>query len=483
MKWMSPVCVRNIAIVVLLIAGGIMASCGGEGGNGAGLDRGAGLVAAEPGKYLPEHGKLVVTVTDPGGEPVANARVDVYFLSQAAAARTASSNKDGVATFEAVAEQAQVLVTHPLGRYLNRQVMVRQSGTTALSAVLQIVSPLTVALLPVTVPAGGISADRTELALRVTVVSQVSMNFGTNLGLEECSVGCGNGPVQAFVEDIESGLRSDPTLAQQPYSVLLLMEQSRRVPKYDPYGLRTLAARNFIRKARSSPKADLIAVAGFAGEGGDASSPPLLLQLPLWVPPGTTTVFSSERLAQEAALDSLEHMVGGSAPVFGALQAAMSLTAAQVPASGRPSIVALLGGGDDSGVTESQQQAALLALRQKQTDTGIQSILFACERNGNSADRRQLARIAAALSAPVIHALIEENPGSPTDGLYSALDFAADMLAGTTVRSLKAVIRLKVNSPARFISGTTLEGILYLESDLCQWGCEPLTMHFAVEVP
>jgi hypothetical protein len=35
MRWLNPVCVRNAAIVVLLVLGGILASCGGEGSRAA----------------------------------------------------------------------------------------------------------------------------------------------------------------------------------------------------------------------------------------------------------------------------------------------------------------------------------------------------------------------------------------------------------------------------------------------------------------
>ncbi len=31
MRWLSPVCLRNIAIVILFVMGGILSSCGGEG--------------------------------------------------------------------------------------------------------------------------------------------------------------------------------------------------------------------------------------------------------------------------------------------------------------------------------------------------------------------------------------------------------------------------------------------------------------------
>lgn len=54
---------------------------------------------------------------------------------------------------------------------------------------------------------------------------------------------------------------------------LLVLDQCRRVADYDPCDPRTLAAKHFIRRACSSTQAGLVAVAGFAGQGGEDSGP------------------------------------------------------------------------------------------------------------------------------------------------------------------------------------------------------------------
>ncbi len=270
--------------------------------------------------------------------------------------------------------------------------------------------------------------------------------------------------------------------AQGPYSALLLLDQSR-VADYDPYDLRTLAAKRFIRGARSTPQADLIAVAGFAGTGAGASSPPKLQQLPLWAPPNSATLFSADRFAQEAAVDVLRPLVGGGAPVFDALRAAMTLTAAQAPATGRRAIVALLGGGDNSGLSESQRQAALASLRQQQADTGIQVVLVSSRLAEESAERQNLADLAAALRAPIIYAGYPKEWSVRLDGLFSALDLAADLVAGSALPTMDAVFRMKSDQPGGFQTGSTVHDTIFVESEQCSVGCGELPFPFAAGIP
>jgi hypothetical protein len=449
-----------------------------------------------------------VAVTDPDGEPLANATVTVYDGQQTASVGTADSDQNGMVTIGAVPSAALVTVSHPLGYSRIEVADVRQTGSTALIAIVQPAFPVTAALLPVTVPAASISVDRTELDLQVSIVASAAGHFvpssygiyhGTQeptpyLRLGDCTIwldssrvapNCGyetDGHVTALQFAYDP--IGTPTLpaAQGPYSVLLLLDQSLRAADYDPYVLRTFAAKHFIRRARAGVQPDLIAVAGFAGRGGDTSRPPLLQHLPLWAAPHAGTVFSADRSAQEAAVDSLVPLVGGTAPVFDALSAALTLTAAQAPATGRRAIVALLGGGDDSGRSESQRQAALASLRQQQADTGIQVVLIAGRLDEDSVERKNLAELAAALRAPMIYAGYPRDWRWYGDGLYSALDLAADLLAGAALPSVAAAFRMKSDQPGGFQSGPTLHGTLWIESDVCPMGCWELPLEFAVDI-
>ena len=493
----------NASFVAVLALAAALAACGGGGGTPS---------PSAPQPDAVATGTLTVTVTDPEGEPLANAMVTVYNGQQTVVIGTAASDQDGMVTFNAVPSTALVTVIHPLGYCRIEVADVRQAGSTALTAIVQPasaqpVSPVTVALHPVTVVAGSTSADGTELELHVAIVASEKARFMPSsygsyaasqptpyLRLDDCIVWLdslrttptcvyeSSGRVAATDFSFDPVGTPAAPAARGPYSALLLLDQSRRVADYDPYDLRTLAAKHFIRRARSSTQADLVAVAGFAGQGGDASWPPLLQQLPLWAPPHTATVFSADRFAQEAAVDTLRPLVGGTAPVFDALGAALTLTAAQAPTTGRRAIVALLGGGDDSGLSESQRHAALVSLRQQQADTGIQVVLIAGRLDGDSVQRKNLAELAAALRAPIIYSGYPKDWRETGDGLYLALDLAADLLAGSALPSVEAVFRMKSDQPGGFQSGPTLHGTLWIESDLCPMGCAELPLEFAVDI-
>jgi len=497
----------NASVVALLLLAVVLASCGGDGGSPTSPGGGGTPSVSAPPPVAAGTGSLTVTVTDPNGEPLANAMVDVFNGQQTAVVGTAASDQDGMVTFKAVPSTALVYVNHPLGHCRIEVADVRQAGSTALTAIVQPASPVTVALHPVTVAAGSISADRSELELHVAIVASEKARFEPSsygsyaasqptpyLRLDDCMVWLDSlrtTPTCVFESSGRVSAKDfsfDPVgtpvapSARGPYSALLLLDQSRRVADYDPYDLRTLAAKHFIQRARSSTQADLVAVAGFAGQGRDVALPPLLQQLPLWAPPHTATVFSADRFAQEAALDTLRPLVGGTAPVLDALGAALTLTAAQAPATGRRAIVALLGGGDDSGLSESQRHAALASLRQQQADTGIQVVLIAGRLDGDSVERKTLAELAAALRAPIIYSGYPKDWREKGDGLYSALDLAADLLAGSALPSVEAVFRMKSDQPGGFQSGPTLHGTLWIESDLCPMGCAELPLEFAVDI-
>ena len=497
----------NASVVALLVLAAVLASCGGDGGSLTNPGGSGTPSPSAPPPAAPPTGSLTVTVTDPDGKALANAVVTVYDGQQTALVDIADSDQNGMVTIGAVPSAALVYVDHPLGHSRIEIADVRQTGSTEITAIVQAASPVTVALLPVTIPAGSISADRTELELHVSIVASEKGRFEPSsygsyaasqptpyLRLDDCMVWLdslrttptcvyeSSGRVTATGFSFEPVGVPAPPAARGPYSALLLLDQSRRVADYDPYGLRTLAAKHFIRRARSSTQADLIAVAGFAGQGGDASRPPLLQQLPLWAPPDAATVFTADRFAREAAVDSLEPLVGGSAPVFDALGAALRLTAVQAPATGRRAIVALLGGGDDSGLSESQRQAALDSLRQQQADTGIQVVLIAGRLDAHSVERKNLAELASALRAPIIYAGYPRDYREDRDGLYSALDLAADLLAGSALPSVEAVFRMKSDQPSGFQSGPALHGTLWIESDVCPMGCWELPLEFAVDI-
>jgi hypothetical protein len=182
----------------------------------------------------------------------------------------------------------------------------------------------------------------------------------------------------------------------------------------------------------------------------------------------------------------LEPYVGGTAPVFESLQAAMHVSAERAP-SGNRAIVAMLGGGEDRELSEAARRSALAALRQQRGATGIQSVLIVGA-PAWSVDRLAVADLAAALRAPAISLGVSRNTQdfaarSWDAGSFAAFDLAADLIGGLPLPTLSATFRVKAGSPTTFAAGTTLYGVVYVESEICPMGCWEIPLEFAVEIP
>lgn len=467
-------------------------------------------------------GTLTVSVTDPEGQPLAGASVNVFNVAQTATVGSAKTGTNGLATVGSVPAAARVYVHHEFGTsYRNTNVGVAQEGATFLEVTLQPARPQpTVALLPVSISPGSVSADRSELALEVTIVASAAAPFvpagygdysprsTPSLGLAlgdwdewgsprpcfvwldrtrtapSCGTPWGESPYTVSVEEFAyDAAGTVPVLAVQSptQSTMLVMDQSERVRDLDPAVRRSFAARHFIARVVTSSQWNSLAVAGFAGDG---NGPAALPERPLWVPRGSGTAFSTDRAVLEAGVGILEPLVGGSAPVFGALRAAFALTAAEAP-SGNRAVVALLGGGDDSDMSDSARQAALAVLRQQRDDAGIQSILITAAPEAQRGERLALAELSAALRAPAISLGVTYDSSAHTwaSGSFAALDLAADLIDGVPLPTLSAVFRVKADHPDAFPPGTTLHGAIYVESIICPMGCWEIPLEFAVEIP
>jgi hypothetical protein len=381
----------------------------------------------------------------------------------------------------------------------------------------------TVALLPVSIKPGSVSADRGELTLEVTLVASSAAPF-TPAGYGDYSpestpslgLALGqwdrDGQRQCFVW--LDRMRIEPTCgtpwgSESPYTVsverftydrdgsvpqlgtqgparsaLLLMDQSRRVAELDPGTRRSFALRRFIERVFDRGQLKSLSLAGFAGTS--ESAPSALPSQPLWLPLGAGSPFSTDVAVLKPVVGMLEPYVGGTAPVFEAMQAAINVAAASAP-SGNRAIVAMLGGGDDRDMSEAARRSALAALGRQHAASGIQSVLIVGAPTW-SAERLAVAGVAAALHAPAISlGLAAADPRGAVQtwaaGSFAAFDLAADLIAGSPLPTLSAAFRVKAKSPATFSAGTTLYGVVYVESDSCPMGCAEIPLEFAVEIP
>jgi hypothetical protein len=474
-------------------------------------------------------GTLTVSVSDPEGQPLADAAVSVYNPNQGAAVGVARTGSTGVATIESVPAAVRVYVHHPFSEsYSNQSFTVAHQGVSFLAVTLLPARPRpTVALLPVTIPAESVSTDRSELRLQVTIVASpaapfVPAGYGDYTDISTPSLGLALGkfddtdpfetPRNCFVwMDRNRTVPSCGPWGEPPYrvsveafdydptgtiptlaalgpadSAMLVMDQSGRVSSLDPEARRSFASRQFIARALAT-RPRYLAVAGFAADGSEPQTAALLPEQPLWTPLGAGTIFSTDRAALVAAVSILEPLVGGSAPVFAAIENALTLTAA-APA-GRRAVVAVLGGGDDGDMGDSARRETLAALDRQRAESAIQAVLIAAARSEDNDARWALAELAAALSAPAI------SLGQPYDsemfggehswraGLFAALDLAADLIDGLPIPTLSAEFRVETVEPGGFLPGTVLYGVVYVESEICPMGCWEIPLEFAVEIP
>jgi hypothetical protein len=465
-------------------------------------------------------GTLTVAVTDVEGSPLVEAHVSVFNRNQTGIVGSGRTGSKGTVTIGSAPAMVLVYVEHEFGVFSrNADVAVTQQGSTLLPVILQADRPRpTVALLPVSIKPGSVSADRSELTLEVTLVASATAPFmpvgigdfsptvfesTPSLGLalgqwdddaqRQCFVwldrtrtepSCGapwgrESPYTVSVERFTYDRNGTvPQLGTQgpARSALLLMDQSRSVAELDPDARRSFALRHFIKRAADRAQPEGLALAGFAGS--DNSSASALPSQPIWLPLGAGSPFATDGAVLKSAVAMLEPYVGGTAPVFEAFQAAMTVTAASAP-SGNRAVVAMLGGGDDRDMSEAARTSALAALRQQRVATGIQSVLIVGAPT-RSTERLALANLAAALHAPAISLGLTQTWAA---GSFAAFDLAADLIGGLPLPTLSAAFRVKAKSPTTFSAGTTLYGVVYVESDSCPMGCAEVPLEFAVEIP
>jgi hypothetical protein len=462
-----------------------------------------------------QNGTLTVAVTDVEGRPLSEAWVWVFNETQTWRIGGAQTNATGVATIESIPPVVRVSVGHPSGEpYSNPAVAVSQQGTTYYAVTLAAARPHpTVALLPVSIPAGSINVDRSELTLQITVVASASAPFqpagygdystnstpslglsvGASDGYGDCYVwldnkrttpSCGDwgpGAYALAVQEFDYAPNGGPAPLGAPIgSAMLLLDQSQRVAPLDGHSRRSFAARAFVHRSFSSSALRPLSITGLARTGGDPVLSTALLQgQPMWSPLGSGSPYSTDRTLLNAGIGMLEPLIGGSAPIFDAFAAALTLAAAEAPA-GTKAIVALLGGGDEDNRSEAEHQAALAALRRQRDETAIQVVLIAGAPRSQPRDRAALAELAAALRAPTISLGVEQTWAS---GSYGALDLAADLLDGLALPTLSAEFRVSGGAPNAFPAGATLAGVVYLESSTCPMGCWEFPIEFVVEIP
>jgi hypothetical protein len=509
--------------IVLAVLGLYLTACGG--GSKAPADPGANtpqIPQSPPPPAVTGTGSLTVIVSDSDGRPIANARVMVYNVGQTEVLGSGLSGVNGAVSLSSLPARVNVSASHAFGYHSQDDVVVSQQGATTLAVRIAAQFPQpTVALLPIEIPASSLSADRSALTLRVTIVASaagafVPAGYGDyspistpSLGLElgdganemrrqcfvwldqrrtvpDCGLPWGTSPYTVSVDEFRyepAGSSAPPTASPLPRRALLLLDQSRRVAALDAGAFRSYAARRFIESVVNLPGLEL-ALAGFAGNAGDPATPALLPARPLWSPLGMASPFTRDESLLKTGVAMLEPLVGGSAPVFGAVDAALDVIEA-TGNSGTRTLVMMLG--DGSELRSPARDLSLSSLRQRVEMTGVHSILIDAVPYLPREDHRDIADLAAAIGATkIVLGVSQDSQGffSQTwpSGTPAALDLAADLLDGKALPTLTATFRINANAGA-FPSGALLRGILSVETAICPMGCWELPVSFAVRIP
>jgi hypothetical protein len=461
-------------------------------------------------------GTLVVTATKPDGEALPGAAVLMSSVSNLPLA-SQRTDRDGVATFTGVGSRVVISVRHDFGVDARaRAVDVAPLGPTRHAVILQPARPRpSIALLPVRILPGSVSSRRNELTLELSVVASAAAPFvplsssatpylttsirddsGTELGscsawtdlsspATTCSQIAGDA-VQFELEQFSYDPRGRAPLPPTPgpSSVALVLDQSRRVASLDPDHVRSFALRQFVGRMTTAAAPKAVAITGLAGSDANLTVPFALPQQPLWSALGAAAAYSTDRVTLETAVNALQPLVGGSAPVFDALTAAIALSDAQAPAGTR-ALIAFLGGGDDRALTGAERTAALSALRQRNDSAGTRAIVVAAIGDGSlPADSRALADLANALRAPTISFGVSQSiTRSWASGSFGALDLAADFVEGTPLPTISVTLRVRANHDGAFAAGAKLRGVVFVQSEICDWDCFQVPVEFAADIP
>lgn len=443
---------------------------------------------------------LEVQVTGPGGIPLAGAEVRVS-TSRYSPGLTRISDAAGMARFDAVSPTFVISASHSFGYHFADAAVIPDNAP--YQARLAHHKQTTVALLPARVISGSVSADRRQLDLAFTLVASASQplapaSYATTSAMPYIALGncwlwlehAQEIPACRFAAPEATTVVSyayDPTGAPawpdatSPFSATLLLDQAQRAADYDPHGLRWLAARHFRQQLAGGASS----ITGLAGNSTTPAWAPLILPPPAWNETPSPAAFAADPVLQQSALENLRTTGGGTSPVLEALAMVRQLLVAHAPA-GRKSLVAVLGGGDESTMTQMQRQAVLDQLGQEFAAGALTTVIVASRLAEDSPARQQLAEIATALQAPLVIAgkpanWLEEYADS--DGLYQALELAAEIVSGAPLPTLNVIFRLRRDTGAPFESGTMLRGTVNVESELCPMGCAELPLPFAARIP
>lgn len=471
----------------------LLAACSGGGSGGGGEE--PGLPSAGGGAS--QKGNLVVTVTDPIGQPASAVRVTVYALD-AGGTYQAFTNAAGLAEFNvpagrlgvfAVAPEfsgGQPLVMLDKGKILNVGIATRPRAEPSAGGIAGSV-------------VGPVSADGRVLELALGFFP-VNGNDGYDsfadrartARVEDCVPGAANGvpgvPADCIVDPAgfaagysgaQASADPEPWLNQPSgqagtFETVLLMDQGVDLANQDPADRRLFAAKYLLAsKGGDSGGQQRVLLGAFAADDASAGHYSPLPQKPLTLFPVENPGWTADGRGLFPLVDSLATLEGGAGALLAAVDKALDFAAAN-PSSRTRGLVVVSDGSDAACLSEGDCLQRLDAVIAESKALGVRTVTIGFVGSGTAAQQESMNLLAQ--SEPGGAALWLDNPSQ----LGAAIADAQSVLADTKP-AVWATFRLESATPGAFASGRTVLGMVQFED--CPWDCYEITVPFAVKIP
>jgi hypothetical protein len=455
-------------------------------------------------------GTIRVKVTDVFGDAVAGAQVSWLGNTRTV---TLQTGPDGRVQFDDVPTGAARVCAdyrtrgHTCGA--PDSVNVERGMLLELSRQLQPYGDPVAAVLSTTVDSGGVSGDGRSLdvTLRVAVTeaqpgrSWFDNGVATYSGVEvlNCPARAGDELVElgprciqgtdgsdrsySFGQVVDLGMVREIERPALPSAVGLLIDQSDAglSPDLAPNDSRLFAAKVFADALLPDTR---LALAGFASDEPSGSSS-RLPQRPVTFFPVESPGFLTSRSQAFEVLHDLSGLVGGGAPLYDAVAAALDFMAARTPHDLQRALVVLADGADSTCGTPARCAERRRGIARQARDAGIRIFFVAVDVEGDCQDptwnhciefraRDHMRLLAREAGSP-----LAVGPGS----FHSPLVLARQWLSGPMmVQDIR--VRLTSDTPGAFAPGAVVMGELSgVNPSQCPMDCWVHLLPFRVEIP
>jgi len=482
-------CGAQVLLSSVLLLG--VGACGG-GGSGGGADPVGGTPPLPSGT-----GTVSVTVRDALGGRVPGADVGVTYPSvyqgqPASTSRWVTADSNGEFTFADVgsgqiwAGASYETVVNWAGR--TTEVSLAPDGHLDLEITIRPNADPTMGVAPAYVhPTQGVWEDgrSLEFSLNLAMVEPiVAIGSGGGFTVRACAPDPVNDAPTFQADCIEGPMGFDAaysvTLVRQmatrapsatPFSVALLLDQSRNIVSSDPDDQRLFDIKYFLTNKGPDNR---VVLAAFGGNDADSGELSPLPQQPATILPTENPTFTASANGYFATVDSLDTLEGGRSTLFGSIDALLDFTATNAASAERRIVAVLSAGGDDVCGSVSDCRNAERQLVEKSGAKSVGLVTIGLAGASGRDQRGALARLTELTGGVALWVDDPHQMGLVFGALPRVLDGSAPI----------SVLQVRITSPTvgAFQSGRIVMGTLHYES--CPFECyRPMDIPFAVRIP